>query len=79
MNEVVLIHLLGLAADRSASIVVRFVASDEIEKLKSAFTSSPRARQLIETFGRDPTQLQLLRPIEPPPGQPIGEDPDFTF
>ncbi len=79
VNEVVLTHLLGLAADRSASSVVRSVASDEIEKLKPVFASSPRARQLIEIFERDPTQLQLPKAIEPPPGQPIGEDPDFTF
>jgi hypothetical protein len=74
-GNVVLIRLLGLAVDPSASAEVRSVATAQVEKLKSS-VHAPYAQSLIAAFERDPKQLQLPTPAEPPPGQPIGDMDD---
>ncbi|MBV8830863.1 MAG: zinc-dependent metalloprotease [Acidobacteriaceae bacterium] len=76
VNSVVLIHLIGLALDGSAPPAVRSVALSAIEKIKGS--ADPYSLHLIETFEKTPDQLELPKPLEPPPGQPIGEDgPSF--
>ena len=79
VRNVVLVRLLGLAADGGVSPVVRSVATSEVEKLKAELTRSAYARQLVEIFERDPKQLQLPPPVEAPPGQPIGEGLDDSL
>jgi len=80
-KHVVLIHLLGLAADPSASTEVRSIAMTEIASVKAALLAGhpdAYAAQLIAAFERDPKQLELPKIEEPPPGQPIGdEEPAF--
>jgi hypothetical protein len=76
VNSVVLIHLIGLALDGSAPPAVRSVALSAIGKIKGS--ADPYSLDLIETFEKTPDQLELPKPLEPPPGQPIGEDgPSF--
>lgn len=75
INHVVLVRMLGLAVDSSASPEVLNISRLEIRKLKSYLTS-PYDLELIAQFERDPKQLELPKPVEMPPGQPIGEDYD---
>jgi hypothetical protein len=75
-KHVVLVHLIALATDDSASTEVRNVAIAEITKVKSELTNHPDAyaARLIERFEREPNAIELPKIEEPPPGQPIGED-----
>lgn len=76
-KHVVLIRLLGLAADPTASTEVRSLAIAAIANLKATLRAGrpdPYAAQLIAAFERDPKQLQLPKLEEPPPGQPIGDE-----
>jgi len=76
-KRVVLIRLLALAADENASTEVRAIATAHIANLKAGLEGHPDAyaAQLMATFERDPKQLQLPKLEEPPPGQPIGDEP----
>lgn len=76
VRRVVLIRLMGLAVDNSASSEVREIATAEVGAVKAAIRTHPDAyaAQLIQAFERDPKQLQLPQLAEPPPGQPIGDD-----
>lgn len=78
VNYVVLMRLIGLALDSSAPAEVRSIATDGVEQLKSAAAGDRYALRLIDTFERDPGSLDLPTPLEPPPGQPIGEDEDVA-
>jgi hypothetical protein len=82
VNYVVLTRLLGLATDSSASAEVRAVATAKIEELR-AYLKAQRpdryALDLIARFQTDPTKLELPKPVEPPPGQPIGTEDDFAY
>ena len=80
VNYVVLANLLNLALNPAASPVVRSVATDSLSQLKTLTARDPYATRLIETFSREPDKLQLPKPLDPPPGQPIGEeDQDFNL
>jgi hypothetical protein len=82
VDYVVLTRLMNLALDPSAPDEVRAIATDKVNDLKMYLTSShpegdlKYALDLIAKFQRDPKQLELSKPLEPPPGQPIGDDCD---
>jgi Met-zincin/Domain of unknown function (DUF5117) len=91
VDNTVLFDLMSLAVDETAAAQVRAVASLKIDELKQWLsnqvenaTDESRRAQLtfaisqIERFQKDPKQLNLTKPPEPPPGQPIG-DSDFDF
>jgi Met-zincin/Domain of unknown function (DUF5117) len=85
VDSIVLYDLMSLAADDGAATQVRAVASLKIAELKEwmsgqvkSATDESRRAQLafaisqIDRFQKDPKQLNLTRPPQPPPGQPIG-------
>lgn len=85
INYVVLARLLALATDETASMEVRSIATDKVNSLKSYLTTAHPAPDLrfaldwITTFQRDPKSLQLPQPLEPPAGQPIGDEDSWPF
>lgn len=91
VDNIVLFDLMSLAADESAAAQVRALASLKLDELKiwlgarakSTKDESRRAQMAfaisqVERFQKDPQQMNLTKPPEPPPGQPIG-DMDFEF
>jgi hypothetical protein len=68
---VALQRLLGLAIDPDSSLEVRSIATAEIQKNKALF-KDPYAAALVAKFEDDPKELNLPKPVEAPPGQPIG-------
>ncbi|HEX8837886.1 MAG TPA: zinc-dependent metalloprotease [Candidatus Acidoferrum sp.] len=90
VDNTVLYHLMGLAANSSASDEARAIASLELHELKgwlNAPLGSRRetldpahrafASQQIEQFEKDPKRIDLTPPSEPPDGPPIGTDEDW--
>jgi hypothetical protein len=89
VDNVALYDLMALAANEKASGQVRAVASLKLEELKSWLNSQSggsaeqRAHRFfaaaqIAQFQKDPKQLDLTPPSEPPDGPPIGSaDEDF--
>lgn len=77
VRTVALQKLIELAVNPNASLSVRAVAAAEIRKQKKFF-SDPYSASIIARFEEDPKELDLTKPIEPPPGQPIGSD-DYDF
>ncbi|MBV9613067.1 MAG: zinc-dependent metalloprotease, partial [Acidobacteriaceae bacterium] len=75
-NYVVLIQLLGLASDESASPAVRIVARSEIASL-AKLPGPAYATEMLRQFLQDPKAIRLPKLQDPPPGQPIGDDADF--
>jgi hypothetical protein len=86
VDDVVLYNLLSLASMENSSTQVRAVTAMKIADLKawlaaeskSTKDQNQRAHLLfaltqIERFERDPKELRLTKPLEPPPGQPIGD------
>ena len=67
-------RLLGLAMDPTASVEVRSIAKVEVTKLKTLFSGDAYAAGLVSRFEDDPKELELPKPVEAPPGQPIGSD-----
>ncbi|HLY62306.1 MAG TPA: zinc-dependent metalloprotease [Terriglobia bacterium] len=91
VDNTVLFDLMSLAADESAAAQVRAVASLKLDELKGWLNGEAKnlkdesrraqitfALVQIERFQKDPKQMNLTKPPEPPPGQPIG-DMDFEF
>lgn len=77
VRYVVLTRLIGLALDDASSLQVRSIANDSLEDLKNELTSNYPDRyalHLLDTFEKDPKQLELPKPVEAPPGQPIGDN-----
>jgi len=70
VNRVVLTHLMNLAVDESAPARVRDIALAKVESLDRARTPESR---LITKFFENPKEFRLPKPLDPPPGQPIGE------
>lgn len=79
----VLYHLMSLAANQTAPAQVRAIAGRKIEELKVALSKPAEADAdqkahyqfalaQIKKFQDNPKELNLPRPVEPPPGQPIG-------
>ncbi|WP_158751806.1 zinc-dependent metalloprotease [Acidobacterium sp. S8] len=91
VEDVVLRHLLALAASQSASQEAAAVAEAEVDLLKTwidgkvsvASDSSLLhahwlgARNEIELFDKDHSKFAKVDGLETPPGQPIGDDEDF--
>lgn len=78
VNYVVLMRLIGLAVDESASPQVRSIATSAVEHLKPSVTDA-FAVDLIAKFERNPKELTLPKLAEAPPGQPIGSDDDAVW
>lgn len=87
VESVVLYHLMSLAANESALVQVRAIASSKVDELKNWLTQQLKttrdanlrahysfALSQIKQFQEDPKRINLPRPADPPPGQPIGLD-----
>ena len=70
--------LLALAADPKTAVEVRAIAYAKLEDLKrSSDANSPLQAYLvhrIKQFQDDPAKFVAAKPIEAPPGMPIGDD-----
>ena len=84
VDTVALYQLMALAASDTAAAQARAIALSKIEDLQ-VFLNAPvtdpdqRAHHRfaltqIKRFEVDPKKMDLPKPIEPPPGQPIGMD-----
>jgi hypothetical protein len=89
VDNVALFDLMSLAANPRASEQVRAIAAMKLEELRasllagSAPASDPAeqahrsfAAAQIAQFQKDPKQIDLTPPAEPPDGPPIGTDDD---
>ncbi len=86
---VVVQHLMALATDGSAPAQVRAIATSHLDDVKRQATAMAQSADsetkaqgrytllMLEKFGRDPKSLDLPRPVEAPPGQPIGDQEDW--
>jgi len=84
--SVVLHKLMALAADEHAQPQVRAIASLKLHELKDSLAPASSggdgnreafvfySLEQIKRFEADPAKMNLTRPAEPPPGQPIGSD-----
>lgn len=85
VDNLVLHHLIVLAANETAAGQVRAIAFHELDLLKTRLTRqieretdrSQRAHRLfaisqISQFQEDPTQIKTYKPVDPPAGPPIG-------
>jgi hypothetical protein len=83
VNMAALHHLMVLAADESAAPGARAQAHSVLTALRWDLTVRRStdsawaalysfAAAHIERFGRDPKVVPIPKPLEPPPGQPIG-------
>ncbi len=85
VDEVALYYLMTLAADEVAPVQVRAIASLKIDDLKKWLASELKktkdenqrthisfAVAQINKFQENPKQMNLTKPFDPPPGQPIG-------
>ncbi|MBV8072694.1 MAG: zinc-dependent metalloprotease, partial [Acidobacteriaceae bacterium] len=77
VQNVIVIHLLALAANKEAPALVRDAANYGIGLC--AGKASSFGQQEIEQFRRNPTDFELPSIAEPPPGQPIGDDEETAF
>jgi hypothetical protein len=91
VEDVILRHLLTLAASQSTSPEARSIAGSTVDQLKEwlkgkvADASAPAllhahwlaAQNEIEAFSKDPAKFATADVLEAPPGQPIGDDEDF--
>jgi hypothetical protein len=73
--------LLSLAANPQASSIVRAVASAKLNTIKQrANPSDPidaYLTQRIDQFQTDPAKFTPAKPVEAPPGMPIGDDEEM--
>jgi len=85
VNNVVLYHLMVLANSESASGQVRAIASAKIEALRKyaeGAAAKDEAQQAhlawaasqIKRYRENPKEIPVSKPVEAPPGQPIGCD-----
>lgn len=90
VDNVVLLHLMTLAADENAANQVRAIASFKLEKLQgwlSAQLENVRdenqlahltfASRQISRFLDEPDEMNLSKPVSPPAGSPIGVGDDY--
>ena len=70
--------LLTLAADPKSSLTVRAITYGKLDGIKArGGTNSPLAAYLahrIQQFQDDPAKFVISKPLEAPPGMPIGDD-----
>jgi hypothetical protein len=82
VNSVALYHLMALAANAAASEPVRAVAFSKLHALRISLEATPHdaladfAIAQIRKFESEPKEVNVPKPAEPPPGQPIGCDWD---
>jgi hypothetical protein len=89
VDNVALFDLMSLAASPRASQQVRAIAAMKLEELRASLAASSApandpaehahrsfAAAQIEQFQKDPKQIDLTPPAEPPDGPPIGSDED---
>ena len=72
--------LLTLAANPQAAAPARALVSARLDQLKQAHTSpalDAYVTRRIEEFERDPAKFIPAKPIDAPPGMPIGDDEVF--
>ena len=69
VRTVVMQHLMALAADESAQVSARAIAMEGLLQMKA---DGPLAAAAIDRFVRDGKPPAMAKPLEPPPGQPIG-------
>lgn len=67
-----LYHLMALANDARSAPSARSEAYSHLKALDKG--STVFEAELIKKFFEDPKQLPLPRPVEPPPGMPIGDE-----
>ena len=83
VDSVVLYDLMALAANENAPAQVRAIAFDELAMLRtwlSAQTTADDSLRAFYSYGAaqirkfesNPKEISLPKPVEPPPGQPIG-------
>jgi len=77
VEDVVVYHLMALAKSDVAPAQVRAIASQKLEQLRASIATKPDAHSQFEAaqikhFQQAPKDFVMLRPAEPPPGQPIG-------
>jgi hypothetical protein len=87
VNVRILEALLALASNPQASAEARAITRDRILALKSRLSTPPSnatdaplsyaALARIAEWERDPAKFVPAKPIEAPPGMPIGDDEDF--
>jgi hypothetical protein len=92
VDRVALYDLMALSANERASDQVRAVASLKLEELRN-WLANPQATAKddaerahfylailqIAQFQKDPKQISVAPPAEPPDGPPIGADEDWDF
>jgi hypothetical protein len=81
--------MFGLAVNPAASSQARASARSHIDDLLKAWTTAPPPSDSAEAihrkamidrineFEKDPAKFVPVKPIEAPPGMPIGDDEDF--
>ena len=85
MDWVILTYLMALAQNEAASPQVRAVAQAKLEQQRQWLLINQQAdaaqaahfvyaASQIKRFQEDPRQVPLPKPVETPPGQPIGCD-----
>jgi hypothetical protein len=79
VDSVVVYHLMALASNAAAPDQVRAIAFQELGRLRSTLESSNEALASytvarIKAFENNPREVDVPKPVEPPPGQPIGCD-----
>jgi hypothetical protein len=79
-------HMFQLAVDPSASSQVRAIAASHLADLHQQLTAAPPLTDTaeaihrtalihrIEEFQRDPAKFTPVKPVEAPPGMPIGDE-----
>src|SRR5713226_1683065 len=88
VDMVVLYDLVALSANEHASDQVRAMAALKLEELRGWLTATPArneneraqfffASSQIARFQKDPKQISVPPPAEPPDGPPIGMDEDW--
>src|SRR6266705_2109466 len=87
IDRVALYDLMALSANEHASDEVRAIARLELQELKRwVFAPLPTIKDQahiafaswqIEQFDKDPKQISVTPPAEPPDGPPIGTDDDW--
>ncbi len=71
-----LYHLMALASDQRAAARARSIASTYITYIATN-SNDAFVRNQVRRFEEDPKQLPLPRPIEAPPGMPIGDEDEM--
>ncbi|MCB1318949.1 MAG: zinc-dependent metalloprotease, partial [Leptospiraceae bacterium] len=88
VNNVVLYHLMALAANENAAPQVRAIAFLKLDELKTWLTTSkPKIKKdpnqlaeyvfaisQISQFQENPEKIRITKPGDPPAGSPIGAD-----